>query len=98
MSNTDTENGIKEGLNLPFMEQQDCSDAESAVSNFASNKKKGQSDKEEKKALYYANSYESQIFKKNQLKVRKVNVSVTNQLPTKSKKEKKKKKQKLQKP
>lgn len=46
--------------------------------------------RKKKKALYYANSYESQIFKKNQLKVRKVNVSVTNQLPTKSKKEKKK--------
>lgn len=39
-----------------------------------------------KKALYYPNSNESQIFKKNQLKVRKVNVSVTNQVLTKSEK------------
>ena len=50
MSDTDAENWTEEGLNLPFMEQQDCSDAESAVSNFVSKKKNGQKDKEEKKS------------------------------------------------
>lgn len=50
MLDTDIENGIKEGLNIPFMEQQDCSDAQSAVSNFASNKKKGQVIRKKKKS------------------------------------------------
>ena len=39
-----------------------------------------------KKILNYANSNESQIFKKKQLKVRIVNVSVTNSVHTESEK------------